>query len=120
PSSSGAWLLPDGNHVAGRAGDEPPHPRALWRGYFECAERILTLFAEGTYGRRQIALLMNQEGWAFRNRRGKPRPINDDDTRRVIANWREYAGLAIGGRAKDKNPKRLDNPLAELTDTGRN
>lgn len=119
PSTGGAWLLPDGNHVPGHEGGEPPHRNAIWRGYFQCAERMLTLFAEGKYGRQQIAFLMNQEGWAFRNRKGKPRPINKEDAQRAIANWREYAGLAVGGRAKDKNAARQENPLAELVDTGR-
>lgn len=120
PSPNGAWLLSDGNHVLGKATDEPPQFEAVWRGYFQCAERMLTLFAEGKHGRRQISLMMNAEGWAFRDRWGKPRPINEDDVRRVIANWREYAGLAIGGRAKDKTAARLDNPLGELQETGRN
>lgn len=120
PSSRGAWLMPDGSYKPGRSGDEPPHPDAIWRGYFDCAERMLTLYAEGKYGRRQIALMMNAEGWAFRNRKNKPRPINGDDVRRVTSNWREYAGLAVGGKAQNKNPARLDDPLAVLTDTGRN
>jgi DNA invertase Pin-like site-specific DNA recombinase len=120
PSQNGAWLLPDGSHISGKADQQPPHPDAIWRGYYQCAERMLTLFAENNYGRRQISLVMSQDGWVFRDRNGNPRPINGQDVRRVIANWREYAGLAVGGRAKDKNPARLDDPLTELTETGRN
>jgi hypothetical protein len=62
---------------------------------------------------------LTQEGWAFRNRRNEPRPITKDDVRRVRSNWREYAGLAPVGRAKDKNASMLDNPAGELYDTGR-
>ncbi|MEZ4671477.1 MAG: recombinase family protein [Anaerolineae bacterium] len=40
PSDEGAWLLPDGNWVAGKVGDLPPVEGALWRGYYDCAKRI--------------------------------------------------------------------------------
>ncbi len=119
PSSDGSWLMPDGSHVAGTA-ETSPADDAVWRSYYQCAERILTLYAQNKYGRREIAITLNQEGWAFRDRKGRPRPIDDDDVRRVISNWREYAGLSGNGHAKDRIAARLTDPLGELIDTGRN
>jgi len=110
PSKQGAWYLPDGSHVAGIAGEPPPHEAALWRGYFECTERILTLYATGQYGYPNLAFQLSVEGWAFRTGKKQPRLINSDDVRRVTSNWREYAGLALEGRAKDQNASLLDHP----------
>ena len=85
-SDEGAWLLPDGTWIAGKVGDQPPHEAALWRGYYQCAERILTLYAEQT-GRGRILEKLQNEGWAFRDRQGQPSPLETDDVRRVIANF---------------------------------
>jgi DNA invertase Pin-like site-specific DNA recombinase len=120
PSPNGAWLLPDGTHVAGKVGEEPPQPAATWRGYFACAEQMLTLYALNKYGQDRTARKMNEEGWAFRDRNGQPRPIGKEDVRRVVSNWREYAGLVSGGRAKDKFAARIEDPLTALQNTGHN
>ncbi len=99
PSLEGAWLMPDGQFVAGTQ-DEKPHDDALWRGYYETAEYILTLYANGKMGVEKIAYTLNTKGWAYRNRKGQPRPLNREDIRRVVANWGEYGGLVFDQKAK--------------------
>ncbi|MEM6283009.1 MAG: recombinase family protein [Chloroflexota bacterium] len=120
PMTDGAWLLPNGRFVAGLADDAPPEAGAIWRGYYDCARRILELYAENSMGRNKIAYRLNEEGWAFRNRHNQPRPMNADDVRRVTSNWREYAGLVGYGRSKDQNASVIENPVEALEeDTGR-
>jgi hypothetical protein len=41
-------------------------------------------------------------GWAFRDRRGLPRPLERDDIRRVVANWAEYGSVVPQQKAKDR------------------
>jgi hypothetical protein len=62
---------------------------------------------------------MNSEGWAFRSKQHKPHSFMSDDVRRVVGNWREYAGVINGGRAKDKNASMIEDPTGVLYDTGR-
>ncbi len=119
PSPYGAWLLTDGRYVPGVAGEEPPQVGALWRGYYDCARRILELYAENKGGRERIAYQMVDEGWAFRDRKGQPRPFNKDDIRRITSNWPQYAGLSPEGQAKTFNPNLVEDPLGLLHDTGR-
>lgn len=71
PSPEGAWLLPSGKFLAGSA-DVPPEPGAIWRGYYECAHRILSLYAENRMGLEHIAYALNEDGWAFCDRHGIP------------------------------------------------
>lgn len=101
PSPEGAWLLPGGRFVAGTA-DEKPEENALWRGYHEVAEKILTLYASGEMGVEKIAYTLNLQGWAYRDRKGHPRTINREDIRRVVANWGEYGGLSFERKAKER------------------
>ncbi len=119
PSPAGAWLLSNGQFAA----DEGEHGRsedgAVWRGYYDCAKRILELYAEDKHGRETISYILTDEGWAFCDRRNCPRPITKDDIRRVTSNWREYAGLVSDGRAKDQNASLIENPTQILHDTGR-
>lgn len=119
PTPKGAWLLPDGAYAEGVNREEPPVEGAVWFGYFECAERILTLYAENTLGFNRIAKKLTKEGWRFKDRKGKPRLIDSDDIRRVTANWREYAGLVSDGKAKARTAGRIENPTSVLYDTGR-
>lgn len=101
PSPEGAWLLSSGRFVAGTA-DERPEDGALWRGYYDCAHYILRMYVEDDIGLEKIAYRLNDEGWAFRDRKGKPRPVKQDDVRRVVANWPEYGGLVFDRKAKDR------------------
>ncbi len=101
-SPEGAWVLPNGSLVAGTMTDNPPQEGAIWRSYYEAAEQILRLYATGGYGLERIAYQLNNDGWAFRDRTGTPRPINRDDARRVIANWSEYGGMRVDRKAKDR------------------
>src|SRR5690606_4662999 len=96
-----------------------PVPDALWRGYHACAERILTMYKDNLHGYDYIARTLNGEGWSFRDRWDNPRPLKMDDVRRVTSNWREYAGLTLHGRAKERIANEIENPSAVLYDTGR-
>jgi hypothetical protein len=104
PSPYGAWLLPDGTFQHGEVSQEPPVEGALWRGDYDCARRVLEIYAENLKGRETVAYTMVDEGWAFRDRKGNPRPFNKDDVRRITSNWQQYAGLSPQGKAKDFNP----------------
>lgn len=103
PSDEGAWWLLDGRFVKGTAAEEAPEAGAVWRGYFQSAERILTLYATGEWGAEAIAYRLSDEGYPFRDRKGKPRVICRDDVRRVLANWPEYGGLVLDKSAKDRD-----------------
>lgn len=120
PDRRGAWLLPDGTFFAGERGDPPPTEHALWRGYYECAQRVLEIYSSGNDGYEDVAVKMNEEGWAFRDRTSTPRYFVLDDVRRIVSNWREYAGFAMGGKAKDKNASMIESPVSILDNpTGR-
>lgn len=108
PSKRGAWLLPDGRFQAGSA-DECPQDGAVWRSYYECAHLILTKYVEQDIGTQRIAYQMNAEGWCFRDRKRKPRPITEDDVRRVLSNWPEYGGLVFDNPAKDRKAYEMRN-----------
>ncbi|HVO71271.1 MAG TPA: hypothetical protein VMT24_14570 [Aggregatilineaceae bacterium] len=77
------------------------------------------MYTENTRGIERIAYVLTDEGWAFRDRQNRLRAINRDDIRRVVSNWRQYAGLSPDGRAKDMNASMIDNPTGVLYDTGR-
>jgi DNA invertase Pin-like site-specific DNA recombinase len=108
PSPEGAWLIPDGTWIAGKVGEESPLEGAVWRGYFECAERVLRLYAERWAGRERITQTMQEEGWAYRDKDGKPAPFEVDDVRRITNNWIEYGGAVLGTRAKERHPHDYD------------
>ncbi|MFN8378115.1 MAG: recombinase family protein [Anaerolineae bacterium] len=118
PTAEGAWHMPDGSHVSGTEA-QSPHPDAVWRSYYACAERILTAYAENLHGYNRVAKQLTQEGWCFRDRWGNPRLLNNNDVRRVTSNWREYAGIVTTGRAKERIAFKLDDPVSQLHDTGR-
>lgn len=101
PTPDGAWLLSNGKFVAGSL-DERPEEGAVWRGYYECAHLILSLYAENRMGLENIAYTMNEEGWPFCDRHGNPRAMTRDDIRRVVSNWPEYGGLVFDRKAKDR------------------
>ena len=102
PTDEGAWLLPDGCWQAGKASDKPPHADAEWRGYFEAALQIMKIYSKNQSGLEKVAYKMHELGFAFRDRRKKPRPINREDVRRVVANWPEYGGIVSNTRGKDR------------------
>lgn len=113
PSTEGAWILPGGSVVAGTSG-EPPLPGAIWRGYYDCARRILDLYASGSLGIERIAYQLDRDGWSFRNRRGQPVRIEGGDVRRVIANWPEYGGAVLPEKASRRRARLMtadDVPL---------
>ncbi len=114
----GAWFMPDGSFVAGKRGDEPSHPEALWRGYYDCAKLILETYAKNLHGYGWIAEELNHLGWAFRDRWNAPRLLKLDDVRRVTSAWREYAGLVLQGKARDRIAAKIENPTDILCDTG--
>jgi len=111
PSPEGAWLLPTGLWQSGLKDQEPPEEGAVWRGYYDCASRILELYVLNQ-GRAMICKIMHEEGWAFRSRYGLPKPLDINDIVRVTKAWIEYGGIVLGKRAKDRpaydlNPKEI-------------
>lgn len=125
----GAWMLANGNFEHGLSADEPPESDAIWRGYADAAQRVLTLYAANEHGYSYIADQMNSEGWAFRNRHGMPRRFGIDDVLRVVSNWREYAGIVPSTTESNDNSTssdsnrhharrvygyHIDDPLTEL------
>ncbi|MFN8378124.1 MAG: recombinase family protein [Anaerolineae bacterium] len=111
PSDEGAWLLPDGTWAAGKVGENPPTDSSVWRGYFSCAERILTLYA-GQHKTLRVCQQLQDDGWAFRDRQGQPSPVEIADIRRVVANWPEYGGYVSAKRARERHPS--DYPPEEI------
>src|SRR5690606_16900932 len=103
PSDEGAWLMPDGTWIAGKTGEQPPVEGAVWRGYYQCAERILMLYADEA-GRESVCRRLQDEGWAFRSRQGQPVPVEVDAVRRVTSNWAEYGGYISQKRARERHP----------------
>jgi len=102
PTKKGAWLLPNGRYIEGTAGAPPPVEGAIWRGYWECLQEILTTYIETPIGIALIARRLNEAGWAFCDRRDKPRKITRGDVRRVVANWPEYGGAVLDRSSKDR------------------
>ncbi|MBK9123583.1 MAG: recombinase family protein [Chloroflexi bacterium] len=119
PSGAGAWKLPAGGWQGGESGGESPVEGAVWRSYHDAARRVLELYAENKGGYSRIAKSLTREGWAFRDRWGIPRLFSSDDVRRVVANWREYAGIVTDGRAKERVAHETEDNAAVLYDTGR-
>jgi DNA invertase Pin-like site-specific DNA recombinase len=108
PAEDGAWLMPDGQFEPGFYDDVPPDPAALWRGYYDCAQRMMELYIENKLGLERLAYFLNLEGWAFRDRHDVPRPIDKDDLRRVLRNWPEYGGLVLGGAARHRSVQEVN------------
>ena len=101
PSPEGVWLIPDGSWQA-TAKHEQPDDQAIWRGYYEAAQHVLTTYAGGQAGFTRLKDKMNDEGWAFRQRDGSPRRFKREDIRRIVANWLEYGGEVDTVRRKDR------------------
>ncbi|MBZ0306452.1 MAG: hypothetical protein K8I82_10325, partial [Anaerolineae bacterium] len=57
---SSQYRLLDGRFVNGTAGEEAPEAGAVWRGYFQDAERILTVYATGEWGAEAIAYRLSE------------------------------------------------------------
>ena len=118
-SPFGCWLMPDGQFVTGVESDPAPDSAAVWRGFYDCAKYILEIYAEGQIGYRNIASRLNAEGWAYGNRYRQPVRVTTEAARRVISNWREYAGIITEGKARNRIAHHIENPTAILKDTGR-
>ncbi len=107
-SPYGIWLFPDGSIVEGHEDDNPPVDGGIWRGYLQAAERALRLFAENRYGRRKIAIILNQEGYRHadvRNVGKSPGLFNQEHIRSISLNWPEYGGAVIGKKARARKAK---------------
>jgi DNA invertase Pin-like site-specific DNA recombinase len=114
PSREGAWLLPGGSLVAGKA-DEPPSAPALWRGYYDCAQRILDHYASGLYGSARIAQMLNADGWRWRADDGRPVTLREADIRRVVGNWAEYGGAVLAQGAQRRHASDIDERVVNLS-----
>src|SRR5690606_24170456 len=108
-----------GGWQAGECNEEWPVEGAIWRSYFEAARRLLELYAENKGGYIRVAKALTYEGWAFRDRWNNPRLFSSDDVRRIVANWREYAGIVTDGRAKERVAHETVENASILYDTGR-
>lgn len=108
PSDEGAWLLADGKFIAGKV-DKPPVKNAIWRSYYDTAHEILKVYVTGKYGIEKLAYYMNDNAYAFRDRKGQPRRVSRDDVRRVVANWAEYGGIVRDKKAKDRPGYSIEN-----------
>jgi len=117
-NDEGGWWLVDGRFQAGQS-DTPPADDALWRTYYESAKHALTLFADGDIGVEKLSYQLNEDGYPFRDRKGKPRKWNRDDVRRVIANWPEYGGIVLDQKAKDRSTHTRDEVDAMPLDSDR-
>lgn len=117
PSPDGAWFIPATGHFVKGHEDKPPEEGAIWRSYYLCAGYMLQTFVDNKKGAEKIAAKLNKEGWAFRTRKGKPRPISQEDVRRVIANWPEYGGLVPEKRAKDRSAYDDDTNPADMIES---
>lgn len=73
----------------------------IWRGYHEALHKCYEWYIEGTESLATLRDKLNDAGYRFRNRKGKPRPFTEDDVRRMLAANRLYAGYILDGRAKD-------------------
>lgn len=113
PSDEGAWLMPDGTFQVGEE-DEPPHEKAVWRPYYQATNELLRRYAENKHGQIAIAYWMQEQGWAFRDRYGNPRPFTGDDVRRVCANWAEYGGIVGNKKARDRHPLEIEYSEIDL------
>lgn len=118
-TQAGAWKLPTGGWQAGENGAETPMEGAQWRSYFEAARRLLELYSENKGGYNRVCKTLTYEGWAFRDRWNNPRLFSSDDVRRIVANWREYAGIVTDGRAKERVAHETAENAAILFETGR-
>ncbi|MBK8022736.1 MAG: recombinase family protein [Chloroflexi bacterium] len=107
PTDEGAWLLPNGSWQAGTIQDEPPAADAIWRGYYDCAFRIMELYVTGL-GRARVCSIMQSEGWAFRDRYGQPSPLEVDDVRRVTSSWPEYGGAVLDKKSSTRNYREIE------------
>ncbi|MCA9884849.1 MAG: recombinase family protein [Anaerolineae bacterium] len=109
PSTDGVWLMPDGTFKKGLP-DKEPHTDATWRGYYEAAKRAMEIYAAGNMGIARVAYQLDDEGWAYRTVRGKPRVFERDDVRRIVANWREYGGMPQTTKARNRPAYKDDDP----------
>jgi DNA invertase Pin-like site-specific DNA recombinase len=105
PSPYGVWLMPDGTYVEGRVDQVPPHPQAIWRGFFDAVRRCYELYAPNPGGRRTVTELLNGEGYRYKDENEQIVPFIHDDIRRILANWIEYGGAVVEGKAKNRNIK---------------
>ncbi len=104
-SIEGIWLSPDGKSIEGRQDQPSPQENAIWRGFADAALRCLNLYSENRHGRRKIAEMLNREGFRYRDSSGKIVPFIADDVRRITANWVEYGGAVVPGKAKNRRAK---------------
>ncbi len=72
----------------------------VWRGYHEALQKCYEWFAQGGMGFSELADRLNDSGYRYRDRHGKPRRFNEQDVRRMIHSHPIYAGGVVLGAAK--------------------
>ncbi len=101
----GVWMFPDGTFVDGMDSENAPDETATWHGFADAARRCIEIFAENHGGRRRAAAKLNKEGFRFYDAEGKIALFNDDDVRRITANWVEHGGGLVPGKARNRRGK---------------
>ena len=104
-SIEGVWLMPDSTFLAGQEGQPIPEGAPIWRGFADAARRCLELYTQNALGRRKVAELLNAEGYRYRDSEGHIVPFKPDDVRRITANWVEYGGAVVEGKAQNRRAK---------------
>jgi DNA invertase Pin-like site-specific DNA recombinase len=74
----------------------------VFRGYHEALQKCYEWFADGQFSFSELTDRLNNAGYRFRDRNGKPRIFNEQDVRRILSAHPIYAGNVILGRAKDR------------------
>ena len=116
PSGEVAWMLGNGSWWKPQDGQDPPR-EAISRPYHAALVHCYEIYADGRMGHDRVAATLNAEGWAFRDRWGRPREWTGDDVRRVLWAWPIYAGKVTIGRAKDGVEEVIDgahDPILDL------
>jgi hypothetical protein len=68
----------------------------------------LEIYVQNKRGLELTSYQLSFEGWPFRSRDGRPRPINKDDVRRIVRNWPEYGGLVLDKASKKRHVREFN------------
>jgi DNA invertase Pin-like site-specific DNA recombinase len=110
PTQEGIWRV--GRAIVVGTREHPPlvDPNsASWFGYHDALRVCYELYSTDKFGFVEVADLLNQRGYCYRDKWGLPRPFRRDDVRRMIAACPIYAGSLPNGRSKDGRGIAMEN-----------